>query len=380
MGTQRQLSHRFFRYQVIITKFHNLKIVWTPGTNLAFPDILSRNVTIEEYQKHQLQHKRIPRDIEFFDENGTPVSYQIHHEDNPKETCNDFYPIKYERVNEEKMLRLQNDGEDLTISSVLNEFPINSVQQASDCFRMGRFINQYRRICGPETRSNVSASASNTDYRSITPLSSAEDNEANRDSHSEDSTDSEGDNTICDISIQADKLRLCQAKRAHELVPGSRDVSLAQKLLTVSDAPHIDTETLIQKLHDVAKAVDLDVSTIFAEHIKDPVLSTVRSWIRIDNPPDINSPEIQQSKGLLRYHQEFNRLLIEGEVQLLCYNEQLGKLQEENLRICLPSSLFLACFRLGHYSEMGGRMGALKPMPMPKDSTTGLECLIGYVP
>ena len=93
-GRKGQLSHRFFRYQVIITKFRNLKIIWTPGSNLDFPDILSRNITIEEYQKHQLQHKRIPCDIEFYDEHGTPVTYQIQHEDNPNDNCNDFYPIK----------------------------------------------------------------------------------------------------------------------------------------------------------------------------------------------------------------------------------------------------------------------------------------------
>ena len=74
-GGKGQLSHRFFRYQVIITKFQNLKNIWTPGSNLVFPDILSRNVTVEEYQMHQLRHKRIPRDIEFFDEHGAPVTY-----------------------------------------------------------------------------------------------------------------------------------------------------------------------------------------------------------------------------------------------------------------------------------------------------------------
>ena len=47
-GRKGQLSHRFFKYQVIITKFHNLKIIWTPGSNLAFPDILNRNVTLSE--------------------------------------------------------------------------------------------------------------------------------------------------------------------------------------------------------------------------------------------------------------------------------------------------------------------------------------------
>ena len=55
---------------------------------------------IEENQKHQLQHKRVLRDIEFFDEKCTPVSYQIQHEDNPNDSCNDFYLIKYERGDE----------------------------------------------------------------------------------------------------------------------------------------------------------------------------------------------------------------------------------------------------------------------------------------
>ena len=94
------------------------------------------------------------------------------------------------------------------------------------------------------------------------------------------------------------------------------------------------------------------------EQMKDPVLGTVRSWIRKNTPPDTKSPEIQLSKGLLRYCQEFNRLLIEEEGQLLCYNEPSDKLEEENLRICLPLSLFLACARLGHHNEIGGHMGA----------------------
>ena len=92
-GRKRQLSHRFFRYQLIIIKFQNLRIIWTPGSNLASPDILSRNVTVEEYNEHQLQHKKIPRDIEFYDELGSPVTYRIHHDDNPNDTCSDFYPM-----------------------------------------------------------------------------------------------------------------------------------------------------------------------------------------------------------------------------------------------------------------------------------------------
>ena len=214
---------------MIITKFQNLKTIWTPGSNLAFPDILSRNVTVEEYQMHQLRYKRIPRDIEFFDERGTPVTYQIQHDEKPNDNCTDFYPIKYKRGNEEKI-------------------------------------------------------QSNTEFSSINPLSPSEDDAADSASLGDDShhlsTDSEDDNIVCDISIQADQAQLCQSKQAHDLVLGKTDASLAKKCLTASDAPHLNTKALIQKLDEVAKTVDLDVSTILEEQMVDPVLGTVRFWIR----------------------------------------------------------------------------------------------------
>ena len=122
----------------------------------------------------------------------------------------------------------------------------------------------------------------------------------------------------------------------------------------------MDTKSSIAKLDVVAKTIDVDVSTILAEQIKNPVFGTVRSWLRKGDSPEAKSPDIQQSKGLLRYCQEFNRLLIEEEGQLLCYNEPTVKLDVENLRICLLLSLFLACFRLGQYNERGGHMGAAK--------------------
>ena len=238
---------------------------------------------------HQLQHITIPRNIKFFDEKGTPVSYQIQHEDNPNDTCNDFYPTRYKRGDEDKMLRLQNDGENFTVSSLLDEFLISSIQQASDCFRMGRIIKKFRRICGPEAQSKLSVNTSDTNYSSIYSFSSSADDTADPTSHCDDSchisTESEDDNIVCDISIQADKPRPCQAKQAHELVLEKTNASLSKNFLTVSDAPHLDTKALIQKLEEVAKTVDVDVSTILAEQMKDPVLGTVRSWIRKNTTP-----------------------------------------------------------------------------------------------
>ena len=362
-GRKGQLSHRFFRYQVIITKFQNLKIIWTPGSNLAFPDILSRNVTVEEYQKHQLQHKKIPRDIEFYDEHGSPVTYRIQHDDNPNDTCNDFYPIHCQQGNDNKVLRLHNDGENFTLNSLSNEFPTTTIQSATDCFRLGRTINQFRRLCLPSAQSLNSVEDSEPTYSSINSLNTSEDDyalEETYDNESDAAAEDDEDNLVCEVNTHADHYRLCKAKAAHDAVLGKVDAPLAKKPLTVNEAPHLDTKSLIAKLDEVAKTVDLDISTILAEQIKDPVLGTVRSWIRKGISPEPKTPEIQQSKGLLRYCQEFDRLLIEEEGQFLCYNEPTDKLDDENLRICLPLSLFLACFRLGHYNEMGGHMGAAK--------------------
>ena len=77
---------------------------------------------------------------------------------------------------------------------------------------------------------------------------------------------------------------------------GKTDAALAQKLLTFSDAPHLDTKALIQKLDDVAKKVNLDVSTIPAEQMKDPILGTVRSWVRTNTSPDFRPSKIHNLK------------------------------------------------------------------------------------
>ena len=158
----------------------------------------------------------------------------------------------------------------------------------------------------------------------------------------------------------------CEAKAAHDAVLGKSVASLAKKTLAATEAPHLDTKSLIAKLDDVAKTVDLDASTILAEQIKDPVHGPVRSWLRKGISRQTKSPEIQQSKCLLRYCQDFDRHLIEEEGQLLCYNDSTDKLDDENLGICLLLSLSSACFRLGHYNEMGGHMGASKTYNIAK--------------
>ena len=91
-GRRGKLSNRFFRYQFVISQFQNFKIIWTEGKNLAFTDILSGNVSIKDLDKCQLKHKKIPKDIKFYDESGYEEKYFVLH-DNEKGQKNDCYPI-----------------------------------------------------------------------------------------------------------------------------------------------------------------------------------------------------------------------------------------------------------------------------------------------
>ena len=248
------------------------------------------------------------------------------------------------------------------LNSLSNKFPTTTIQSATSCFQLGRTIHHFPRLFLSSTQSFSLVEDSEPTYNSITSVNTNENDEV-LDELPDDVdaiTADDEDNLICEINTHADHYRLCKAKAAHDAVLGKIDASLAKKPRTATDAPHLDTKSLIAKLDDVAKTVDLDVSTILAEQIIDPVLGTVRSWLRNGISPDAKSPDIQQSKGLLRYCQEFDRLLIEEEGQFLCHNEPTDKLDDENLRICLPFFLLLACFRLGHYNKMGGHMGAAK--------------------
>ena len=87
---RRKLSQRFLRYQLVISQFQKLKIIWTKVKNLAFPDILSRNVKIKDRDKYQLKHKKIPKDISVHDEHGNEEKYFLLR-DNEKGPADNFF-------------------------------------------------------------------------------------------------------------------------------------------------------------------------------------------------------------------------------------------------------------------------------------------------
>ena len=164
-----------------------------------------------------------------------------------------------------------------------NDFATSSVQLAADCFRMGRTINQFRRLCRPGSPISLSSSESSTGtYSSISVIETDRTEEpryspyAERVAHKDCGIDEGEDDYICEINAN-DHYRLCKARAAHDMVISDPDTLLAKKTPSAGAAPHLRTQGLVTKLDDVAKVVDLDVPTILQEQLKDSVLSIVRS-------------------------------------------------------------------------------------------------------
>ena len=256
---------------------------------------------------------------------------------------------------------MHNDGENFTLNNLSDKFPTTSVQFAADCFLRGMTLNQFDAYFYFNAIRELSRGSDPT-YSLINLLNTNEDDNALDElpDDGKEITDDDEGNLICEIKSKADNYRLCKAKAAHEDVMGKIDASLTRKTLTAAEAPQLDTKASITKPDDVVKTVYLDVFTILGEPLNDPVFSTVRSWLRTEISPEAKSPEIQQSKGLLRYCQEPKRRLIQDEGQLLCYKEPSDKLEDDSLRICLTLSLSLACFRLGYHNEKNDYMRAFK--------------------
>ena len=153
--------------------------------------------------------------------------------------------------NHNKVLRLRNDDENFRLKIVSNEFPTATIQSATDCLRPDRLMNQFRRLCLDSTQSLGPVEGFEPTFSSFNSLNTNEDDDALTELHDDDDddviTDDDENNLICEINTHADHYRLCKEKAAHDAVLGKIDDSIAKKQLTATEAPHLDTQSLIPK-------------------------------------------------------------------------------------------------------------------------------------
>ena len=143
-----QLSQKLFKHQVVLTKFNNLKIIYTPGSNLAFSDLLSQNLPIADIKRYQLEHRTIPNNIKFILDNGEQIRYSVLHKDDNNVFQNDCYPVIAQVQGGKKKIINISDRGDFSIEDAPEYFEesCSAIQNITDVFRFGKQINQIKRL------------------------------------------------------------------------------------------------------------------------------------------------------------------------------------------------------------------------------------------
>ena len=124
--------------------------------------------------------------------------------------------------------------------------------------------------------------------------------------------------------------------------------------------PHVDISDLIQQLSDFARDNDLDIQTLLEEQPNDPVLQVVRKRIKTADLRPQKTPDFNQSKALLSYHNRFEQLFIEPDTNNFCYREPIQDTCGTEMKIFVPLSLYLPLFPLAHTHSHSGHPGIFK--------------------
>ena len=131
-----------------------------------------------------------------------------------------------------------------------------------------------------------------------------------------------------------------QAKEEYKQLTHKFDIVEPRTLHT--EVVKVSCNNLLLKLTDVTKQAPIDTYTILREQINDPVLQTVRQWLKAGKEPPSTST-IKHCRRLRAYKNIFNLLLIEEQYDLLCYKKPDEKGLYDTI-ICVPLSFFMKCF------------------------------------
>ena len=133
--------------------------------NLAFPDILSRNVTTRDLDKHQLKHNKYPKDILFYDKNGYEEKYFIVH-DTKKGPSDELFPVIKQNKNGVTRFKINNDIL-IKIPKETKKEQICSLTDISSYIIQGSAINQVRMIQNKIPNNNASDEESDHNYSEL---------------------------------------------------------------------------------------------------------------------------------------------------------------------------------------------------------------------
>ena len=338
-----KLFHRFFRYQLIIAQFQNSKIFWTPGKNLAFPDILSRDITLEERNRQHLRHKHLPKDIKFYDPNGNEIRSFTHHDNRTYGEANNFYPILCHQNDETTTLHLKNDGTEVFTERYCTT-RVNSITDMKENFLQGKHINQYRKISSDD----VEDSDFSHYYQHLDLTETSDQSEQIEHTYT--------DELACDqmdapSDIDVDLINQIHETKNGQTEPSQEECNILEKTehknKTNFDLLKISTARLEAE-------ADFNIIAILEEQRKDPVLKAVRIWVREKLKPE-KSQKSDKVKHFWPTTISLKTSSFTLELKFYASTKNHGT-DAMGTQTCVPLSLILSLLNLAHNYQLAGHM------------------------
>ena len=197
-------------------------------------------------QKYQLEHKTIPNDLKFILDNGEQICYSVLHKDDNNIFQNDCYPVIAQVQGGKKKLINIKDKEDFSIKDAPEYFEeyCSAIQNITDFFRLGKQINQIKRLSIPDIiDENI--------YEEIPDEVSALDDPLEN-SEWLDLYEGNVENNILNDLVEAKT----------DFATKTRSSKLIEHQSIQSEENKSDSLELIAKMTDFAKEANLDVETI----------------------------------------------------------------------------------------------------------------------
>ena len=347
------LSPRYYRAQMQLTKFSKLKIIHIPGKNFSVADMLSRSFTKAELQINQLKHKQLPPQIDFaILQNNTlkPVHYLIKHGEILPHEKHYSHPILADYGTDQFSIRFNDKGNDIVVKP-LQSFSFKSITPFQTKFKT------------PIRKNNKSLHQQSLLLNDTDITSDDEDHiytriPKNDSSFSTDTTLHEKYSTLQQLPSTTPHESVC----AIIVQINSPPLTHCSQIVPFYGTSFFKYKNYFQGFF-LPDDYSLDIKTLQQQQSQDPVLRTVYSWIIHNDKPDSLTRIITGTPFLHAYYKRFSQLFIDDSTNLISLyitnhidtnKSSISNLIHPIIRICLPFRLFKTVFnKLHEHSHTG---------------------------
>ena len=346
------LSPRFYRAQMQLTKFSKLKIIHTPGKNLSVADMLSRSFTKAELQLNQLKHKPLPPQIDFaLLQNGTlkPVHYLIKHEEILPHQTHDSHPILADYGTDQFSIRINDKGNDIVVK------PLHSFS--------------FKLVTPSRTKFKTPIKIKKTPHQQSLLLNDTDITKDDED-HIYTRIPKYDSSFSTDPTLQKNYSTL-------EKSPSNTSQETTSAIIVQTNSPSLTHYSQVIPFYDTSffkhknyfqgfflpDDYSLDIKTLQQQQSQDPVLRTVYFWIINNEKPESLTPLISGIPFLHAYYKRFSQLLIDDSTNLISvyitsptvlYQPSIPDFVHATIRICLPFRMFKTVFNKLHEHSLTG--------------------------